>query len=305
VTDGRYRGAGGQIGNDGLWRLADGRTIIIEVKTTDAFRIDLNRIAAYRKELSKSGSIVEDESSILIVVGRSDTGDLEAQIRGSRYAWDMRVISVDAFVRLMLVKEEVEDPETLKRMHELLIPREFTKLDEIVDIVFSTAEEAKQVETVEVAEPGDTENRTPKFHPVAFHDACVTRISKYLNRTLLKRSRATFTSPDGVFVLICAVSKLHEDTKHPNYWFAFHPHQKDTLAGGSEAYMAFGCGSPETVLLIPFRDFEKWIEGMNITQREDRFYWHVQIFGGSEGYTLVRRKGQPRIPLNEYLLLNR
>ena len=141
VNYGRYRGVTGQIGYDGLWELPTGHSIVIEVKTTDAYRIDLDKLAEYRKDLIKQGTISEDKSSVLIIAGRSDTGDLEAQIRGSRHAWDMRLISVDALVRLMLLKQQVEDPSTVQKMYDLLIPREFTKLDEIVEIVFFTAED--------------------------------------------------------------------------------------------------------------------------------------------------------------------
>jgi len=81
-----------------------------------------------------SGQIDEECSSILIVVGREDTGDLEAQIRGSRYAWDVRFISVDALLRLMFLKEEVDDPATIQRIGNVLIPREFTRLDEISEL---------------------------------------------------------------------------------------------------------------------------------------------------------------------------
>jgi len=51
VTNGRYRGKSGLIGNDGLWELPNKHKIVSEVKTTDAYRIDLNTIAAYRREL--------------------------------------------------------------------------------------------------------------------------------------------------------------------------------------------------------------------------------------------------------------
>jgi hypothetical protein len=95
VTYGRYRGKTGAIGNDGLWALPNEHKIVVEVKTTDAYRIDLNVVAQYRKELFREGKATEESSSILVVVGRKDTGDLEAQIRGSPYAWDMRLISVD------------------------------------------------------------------------------------------------------------------------------------------------------------------------------------------------------------------
>jgi len=146
VEDGRYRGQAGHIGYDGIWRFPDGHAVIIEVKTTDAYRIDLDTIAGYRRALIRQGSVQEQSSSMLIVVGREDTGDLEAQIRGSRHAWDMRLISVDSLMRLMVLKEEVEEPRTIRRIYDILIPREFTKLDSIVEIIFSTAEEVKHEE---------------------------------------------------------------------------------------------------------------------------------------------------------------
>jgi hypothetical protein len=41
VTHGRYRGVVGQLGFDGLWESVDGHFIVVEVKTTDTYRIDL------------------------------------------------------------------------------------------------------------------------------------------------------------------------------------------------------------------------------------------------------------------------
>ena len=58
---------------------------------------------------------------MLLIVGRQDTGDLEAQIRGSRHAWDIRIISVDALLRLMSTKEEVEDPLMMQKIHSILV----------------------------------------------------------------------------------------------------------------------------------------------------------------------------------------
>ncbi len=82
VTPGRYRGVSGQNGFDGLWIFPDGHAAVVEVKTTDTYRIVLETVANYRRSLVAEGKIQEDRSSILIVVGREDTGELEAQIRG-------------------------------------------------------------------------------------------------------------------------------------------------------------------------------------------------------------------------------
>ncbi|MBN1842478.1 MAG: hypothetical protein JW883_09400 [Deltaproteobacteria bacterium] len=300
VTDGRYRGASGHIGFDGIWKLPEGHVIVLEVKTTDAYRIDLNKLAGYRNELEKEGALSEEASSVLIVVGRKDTGDLEAQIRGSRHAWDMRLISVDALMRLMLLKQEVEDPKIVQRIYDILIPREFTKLDEIVEILFFTAEEIKEEEPAEKAAVGDQQG--PKFVPVSFHQACVDRIENRLHRSLIRRTRASYSSSDGSTTLICAVSKEHVKGEHRWFWFAFHPHQKDFLEKGKDSFIAFGCGSEESVLLIPWGDFVQWVDGMNITEREDRFYWHVHISLHEKHFVLHLKKGFDPIDLTGFLL---
>jgi hypothetical protein len=304
ATRGRYRGTVKQTGFDGLWLFPSNHSIIVEVKTSDTYRIDLNTIAGYRRNLVGSSAIKEAQSSMLFVVGRQDTGDLEAQIRGSRYAWDIRLISVDALLRLMSIKEEVEDPAIVQRIHSILIPREFTRLDAIADILFSAAEEIKQdeesVEVEDAAAPVGSEG--PKFKPVAFHEACVQRVQATLGVSLVKRSRAGYSSPDKGVALNCSVSKEHNPEANPNYWFAFHPHQQEFLRAHPKAYVAFGCGSSKRLILIPFTEFEPWLEGSWTTTKDDRTYWHVVIYRKGNKYTLRRKKGEKTIDLTQYAL---
>lgn len=300
VTDGRYRGSSHLIGYDGLWLSPDDQTILVEVKTTDAYRIDLNTIAGYRKALVEDKKIIEEKSSILIVVGRSDTGDLEAQIRGSMYAWNMRLISVDAILRLVKIKEEVEDPKILKRIHEILIPREFTKLDGIIDLLFSTAEDIKRVEGPEDVE--SDEPKKPKFTPVSFHVACVKKLEKELKLTLLRQSQASYYSGDKELGIICTISRLHKDRGPDYFWFAFHPHQKEFLEKHKRALIAFGCGSEDQILKIPFDEFKEWLNGFNITEKEDRFYWHVHISKEENKFILHRKRGFINIDLSKYII---
>jgi hypothetical protein len=66
--------------------------------------------------------------------------------------------------------------------------------------------------------------------------------------------------------------------------------------------VAFGCGTPNRLLLIPFRTFEEWMDGFWTTQREDRMYWHVRINRQDDALKLNRRKGWEDISLNQYLL---
>lgn len=69
VEFGLYRGKRNSIGFDGIWRSSEQSDIVVEVKTTDAYRINLDTIAKYRSRLVEEGSIGKD-SSILLVVGR-------------------------------------------------------------------------------------------------------------------------------------------------------------------------------------------------------------------------------------------
>lgn len=173
-----------------------------------------------------------------------------------------------------------------------------------MDVLFSTKEDIKQDEVVigEAVDSGERKTKEPKFTPVAFHDACISRIQGALHETLIKRTRAQYSSPDKSVIVNCAVSKEHDPATTPNYWFAFHPHQKESLRLAPKSYVAFGCGTSKRVLLIPFSDFNQWLEGMWTTQKDDRFYWHVVIYRKDEKYVLHRKKGQKGIDLTRYLL---
>lgn len=304
VGPGPYRGSRGTIGFDGLWTSPDGRSIIVEVKTTDAYRIKLETLAGYRRSLRDEGTVPMEESSILIVVGREDTGELEAQIRGSRHAWDVRLISVEYLLRLLTVREDVEDPQTAERIRAVLVPEEFTRVDGIIDLVFSTTEDLQQ-EDPPTPEPNDEptseQERTP---PARFHKDCMQRIQRALDESLVRRSRATFSTPDDRLRVVCAVSKEYEHSDHTAYWYAFHPHQVEFLEAAAESFVAFGCGSPEQILLIPFKRFVPWLDAMHRTEREhEKSYWHVRVHRHTDGsFHLRLRKGTDVPELTEYFL---
>ena len=295
VTHGRYRGTTNQSGHDGLWSDATKHSIVVEVKTTDAYRIDLNSIAKYRNILAESGAIQKESSSMLVVVGRHDTGDLEAQIRGSRHAWDMRVISVDGLLRMLKLKEEVEEPALIKRIHDILIPHEFTRLDPIIEIAFQAVADAKQ-EPAEENENGEPQKKTP---PVDFKDDCITRIEKHLGIALIKNTRSSFGTADGRVRICCATSRFHEREKR--YWFAFHPHHEQFLEGVQKGYVAYGCGDANTLFLIPFGEFRPWLKLVLKTELKDRFYWHIKIKNISDSrYAITTRPGNKDFDISKF-----
>ena len=303
VEQGRYRGTPGEIGFDGLWVAPDENTLVTEVKTTDAYRIDLETVATYRRKLIGEGRAKETNCSILIIVGRSDTGDLEAQVRGSRHAWDIRLISIDGLLRLMRLKEELDDPKIMDKIRKVLMPQEFTKVDGIIDLVFTTAEEVKkEEELVEAADDEEDDQRKPKFTPVNFRDACAAKVQQHLGQPLVKRSFAVYSSPDETLAVICINSREYKKTKGSGYWFAFHPHQRDLLQNHKQTFVALGCGSADLILLIPGATFVSWLDRFHTTERGDKFYWHIRVEKNKDGYLLRVKKGTDVVRVNEYLL---
>lgn len=303
VENGAYQGRQGQVGFDGIWTVPSGHCLVVEVKTTDAYRIPTDRVAGYRRQLAATGRFSEAASSVLLVVGRQDTGELEAQIRGSRHAWDIRVISVEALLRLMALKQSLDDPRTMRRISEILIPKEFTRLDEIVELVFSATEEVKDSDRD--APDGtdvDLSNRGPTG-PVAFHDACVARLAERDGVALVRESRSKYVQPDGEMRVVCAVSKIYRSHGQTGFWFAFHPHQAEFLDGHERAFLLLGCGDPDLVAAIPSARLQEWLPDLWVTERPDgRTYWHLRVRQDERKLWLARRKGKGQRDISEFVI---
>jgi hypothetical protein len=305
VSPGLYRGKTGEIGFDGIWK-AGGDHLIVEVKTTDAYTIDLNRIANYRKELIKKGTILES-SSILMVVGRKDTNSLEAQVRGSRYAWDIRIISADALLRLVKTKESADNKETISKIRSILTPLELTKLDFVVDLLATTAADIQEATSDDEEEHGEVavdrgSKKEKKFTPVAFNEEVAKAAEKHLKLALKKTTRSLYISSDQSTSVRALVSKEHEKPDSSGYWYAFHPYYKDPLNEHKKNYIAFGCGSPDKILIFPLDLFIEWLPKMNTTERDDRMYWHVQYQEQKGTFKLHLKEGAIPPDVTKYLI---
>jgi len=295
---GLYRGKQNDIGFDGIWTSKEGHSLVIEVKTTDAYRINLDTIATYRLKLVEQNRVSKKQSSILIIVGRQDTGDLEAQIRGSRHAWDIRLISTDSLLNLLTLKETLNDTKTIQQINELLKPQEYTRIDKLIELIFVASKDLQLDEPVEQeVEIIESTNKKikgqePKFTPVNFHEDCIVKIQKNLGINFIKQTRIAFTNKEKTIGLICAISKAHKQGKNEKYWFAFHPHQQVFLSEFSKSYVAYGCGSASNTFLIPSAEFLPLVKNLWTTENEDRMYWHVVIHQRDNKFLLQQPKNE-------------
>jgi len=291
VTNGRYRGISGQVGYDGIWKSPEGASIVIEAKTTDAYRIKLDTVAAYRNALVTQG-VVAANSSILIVVGRIDTGELEAQVRGSRHAWDVRIISVDALLKLARLKQETDDPETAEKIRALFIPVDYTRLDGIIDIMFTAAtdvgtaagEEAATAQEGDAAAPVADDGAEGGLSAInEKREELVKMMSARVGAPLLRKSRATYWDASHQTRVVCSLSKPYLGSIY-RYWYAYHPSWDDFLAEGTKRFVIFGATGLGMAFVIPRDELhEKLAHLIKTTRPDGKYYWHVKILEPSPG----------------------
>lgn len=275
VLNGLYSGKQNSIGFDGIWKTDHSGALVIEVKTTDAYRINLDTIAKYREKLIASGDI-DENSSILIIVGRNDTGDLEAQVRGSKHAWDIRLISVDSLIKLVSLKEETES-NTVERIRELLKPFEYTRVDKIIDIAFTAAQEYGESNT-ELPENHieHDENRKTITTKSEIRDRIIKEISSLNKIELIKKSAATYWSADQSHSIraACTISKRYDGSD--SYWYAYHPSWDKFLSDAKIGYYTLGCIDKRSAFVIPVKWIKDRLPELHVTEKENGdMHWHI------------------------------
>lgn len=311
VENGRYAGVVGQIGFDGLWLPKSDPALIVEVKTTDTYRISLDTLAAYRSKLIDAGKC-DRRSSLLIVVGRQDTGELEAQIRGSRHAWDVRLISAEALLRLVEIKENAEQGVTADKIRGLLRPTEYTRLDALVDVVFSASRETENLETI--AEPAVSANGaelvaaggnnyvfTAPADLAAKRNSIVDGWSQRVGRTLIAKSKALFWSSDRTERIVCTISKRYDAIPGRPYWYAYHPAWRDFLLEGGNGHLILGMMDLNLGFALPAERLESCLQNLNTTFKPDgKTYWHLHVRQESNGTLALYIPGQASMALDEF-----
>jgi hypothetical protein len=299
VESGLYQGKTNAIGFDGLWADSSGHTIVVEVKTTDAYRINLDTLAGYRDELISAGRITKVSSS-LIIVGRQDTGDLEAQVRGSKHAWTTRIISADALAKLVSLKENAE-LDSVSKIHDLLIPFEYTRLDKIIEIAFSVAEDASsaaeleqtadvEVTQTEIAGGSEISDSRVPYSPTPgnvlgrIREQIVSVLSaKY--SPFVKKSRALYWTADKSARAAITISKEYA---RGNFWYAYHPDWDEFLSEGSVGLFVLGCVGRNEAFALPFEWIHKRVGFLNVTEREPESHFHIHLYPDAAGELFLR-----------------
>jgi len=307
VSNGRYRGIQGAIGFDGIWSIPSGPAIVVEVKTTDTYNVSLDKVAGYRQRLVDAGSLGQS-ASVLFIVGRKDTGALEAQIRGSRHAWDMRVVGVDSLIKLVRVKEKSSEDTTVSQIRELLRPFEYTRVDRILDVVFSAANDIihddQTIENEEItgkfSEEGGFKDRTPQQKIDTIRLKAANALNAKAGINLVRTRQALFDDKNADVRACITISKRYDNALQP-YWYAYHPKWDNYLGESSFGYMVFGCVDRNEAYAIPLQQMRTFLPSLNQTVKPDgTSYWHVKFSESSSGMVMFASKTGERFLLEPY-----
>jgi hypothetical protein len=290
VDFGSYTGSQTDAAFDGLWTSPDGWQLIVEVKTTDAYRVKLDRIGEFRRRLVDAGRVTLGRASHLIVVGRDDTGELEAQVRGSKHAWDMRLVSVEALLWLLSIRERLDDEHAVGRITEVLKPEEYTKVDRIIKLVFDTTREAAAPEPepdppVRPHPGGAAQVTTPIAEQNALKDLAVAVASRTLGTSFTRTTRSLGVGPKGETIII-TYSKLHDSKLPARYWSALHPGPWTKVQSSPSGGLAVACAN-EGVLVLPREVVEPLISRFWKTERDGVAYSHIVLVPRAGRYVLI------------------
>ena len=310
TTHGVYRGHTNE-GFDGFWLTASGRGILVESKSTTAYSINLTHIAEYRNQVAPSVGLPADRISILIVIGVEDTEELEAQVRGSRFAWDIRLLGMRSLFRLLKLREALDDPDVERQIQEILVPQEFTRLDRIVDLVFATAEDAQADETEDAEVAVDVENTEDAARvrgaitPSSFHSLILPKLERTFETPLVKRSRILWGSPDDRLLISCQVSKYFIG-RAAHFWFGLKRSTKEALEAHPNAFCSFGLGSPDKVVVVPFSFIKQFLPTMFTSPELDGrvLHWHVRFAEHGNRVAMLSNRDREPVDVTDQMLLN-
>jgi len=304
VTNGAYSGSRNPnvIGFDGIWKLPTGESIIIEVKTTDAYTINLETIDEYRLKLIERGEIRFDSTN-LIVVGRNTTDSFEAQVRGSKYNWNTRIVGVDALSKMALIKVDSESPDVLNQIRNILRPAEYTRVDGIVEMVFTTSADKEEPFPDEpIGKDPPTIVDPTREAQKAKRNSIVEKLSASKDVIFVRRKITSFSDHSDETRLVVSVSKKYEDTPDKPYWFAFRRYQQEYLEEKSGGYYVLGCLDSPDFFAIPIaemKEFAKEMRSSSDSQGVHRHH-HVEIKVDESGYKLYFSPSNKEVSLAKF-----
>lgn len=213
----------------------------------------------------------------------------------------------------MYVKEELDDELLHSKIKKVLLPFEYTRVDEIVNLVFETQQESDQkAQTAEQLEEADTDapaksTKVPKFVPqFTPKQELIAKRASIINTFFgAKKAQpealtiASFEDAAKKLRVICTISKKYE-RGDGGYWYAVHPRNIEFLKDASDGYLILGCMGLDVAYALPLKFVEGLLDELNKTEKEDHYYWHMIVQLDGDKRVLNLSKVGKKIDLAPY-----
>ena len=192
---------------------------------------------------------------------------------------------------------------------------EFTRLDSLVDVMFTTAADV-EAGIVEAAmegirpDAGQVPLSLPRASGWEFTETSILdskrseiieALSQKIGAKLIKKSRALFWDASHEQRVACSISKRY--SKGAAYWYAYHPKWDEFLLEARNAFFVLGCVDLPYAFAIPLNVMRQTLHTLNTTTTDKgKTYWHVHLVEAAGAIGLVL-PGSGQLPLDEYKVM--
>jgi hypothetical protein len=188
---------------------------------------------------------------------------------------------------------------------------EYTRLDEMVDVMFTAAADVALVEQVEVdddeesdGEGGASEKRAWQFTDTGLlerkRETIVSAVARVHETNLIQKSRALYWDATHEKRIACTISKRYDRSWY-RYWYAYHPQWDAFLEEGSTSLLVLGCMDLPEAFAIPWDTIHPLLPALNTTTTERSTYWHLHIVeSDADVYALLLPKRSDKLLLESY-----
>ena len=307
VVHGLYQGKKNSIGFDGLWHQGD-LNLVIECKTTDAYRISTKTLLGYSNDLKEKKGL-QLAPPILLVVGRVDTGDIEAQIRGSRADDRISVIGVESLLSLAKAAVELSDGPAADSLRKVLLPRDYTRLDDLTALITNVINEAQQTsqdqaeaDEVELVQTIDKKPEINNINGQSLTDLLRSSMVLSSIESLGKlekaspRSKAQFVTESGRFISFWHL----KDIQTPISTFGTPFNTPGKKFGNKKVAAALGLEGKQYFYIVDFRTVVDWTKFLNETLKPNRQYWHLALKESNDKLEVILNKSEDNFDIQSF-----
>lgn len=284
VIRGVYRGSRDIVGYDGLWRY-NGRSLIVEVKKTDVYGVDLEKLINYGRDVNEARggnkAYTPERTPVLLVLGKERAEGIESQIRGSRYSEEIRILHVRKLAELAQLKARTTAPGVSKLLKRIFFPMNSINLDGLADL-FGDFAASFQWHYANYGESRDNEESKRELDIInSFDSNNGAKVSKFVARPYYST-----TNGNRYAFFYCQTSSLEENTNE--YRISFH--DLSFLNRAEHSFALFMDPHDKQVAIIDGAVVKQSLGEVNKEKDKGLSFWVFKIKWYSEGPKLLKQK---------------